>query len=71
VTDVPDPVAAGFAQSLSRPGGNITGLHQGGAEIHLKNIELLRKLVPDTACVAWIGWAGFTERMKSFEPTLN
>jgi hypothetical protein len=67
VTDVPDPVAAGFAKSLARPGGNITGLHQGGAEIMLKNIDLLRKLVPGASCVAWVGWAGLVERIKSFE----
>ena len=67
VTDVQDPVAAGFAKSLARPGGNITGLHQGGAEITVKNIEMLRKLVPDASCVAWWGWAGFAERIRAFE----
>lgn len=67
VTDVPDPVAAGFARSLARPGGNITGLHQGGAEIALKNVELLRRLVPSASCAAWIGWAGLQERIRSFE----
>src|SRR5688572_17696248 len=67
VTDVQDPVAAGFAKTLSRPGGNITGLHQGGAEITVKNIEMLRKLVPGASCVAWLGWAGFAERIRAFE----
>lgn len=67
VTDVSDPVAAGFAKTLARPGGNITGLHQGGAEITIKNIEMLRKLVPGASCVAWWGWAGLAERMRAFE----
>jgi len=67
VTDVQDPVAAGFAKTLARPGGNITGLHQGGAEITIKNIEMLRKLVPGASCVAWWGWAGFAERIRAFE----
>jgi putative ABC transport system substrate-binding protein len=67
VTDVQDPVAAGFANTLARPGGNITGLHQGGAEITNKNIEMLRKLVPDATGVAWWGWAGLVERIKAFE----
>ena len=46
VTNVADPVALGFAKSLSRPGGNITGLSQGGAETAVKMVDLLRALVP-------------------------
>ena len=46
VTSVGDPVAAGFAQSLSRPGGNITGISQGSSEIVPKQLELLRAAVP-------------------------
>jgi putative ABC transport system substrate-binding protein len=46
VTTVADPVAAGFARSLRRPGGNITGLSQGIAETSAKTMELLKLLVP-------------------------
>ena len=46
VTSVADPVLQGFAKSLSRPGGNITGLSQGGAETAVKMVDLLRALVP-------------------------
>ena len=67
VTDVPDPVASGYAQSLAHPGGNITGLHGGGAEKSLKTIELFRKVAPGLSCVAWIGWAGLPDSAKSFE----
>ena len=48
-----DPVRGGLAQSLSRPGGNITGLATsvpGG--ISEKNIEILRELVPGAAKIA-------------------
>lgn len=46
VTTVGDPVAAGFAQSLARPGANITGVSQGKSEIVPKQIEVLRAAVP-------------------------
>ena len=41
-----DPVAMGFAQSLARPGGRITGISILGAELIGKHIELLKELVP-------------------------
>jgi putative ABC transport system substrate-binding protein len=56
VTAVYDPVAHGFARSLARPGGNITGLHLGAAEVALKSAETLKRLMPDLSCIVWIGW---------------
>ena len=41
-----DPVAAGLAASLSRPGGNVTGLSQLKPEITPKYLELLKELQP-------------------------
>jgi putative tryptophan/tyrosine transport system substrate-binding protein len=41
-----DPVAAGYAQSYSRPGGNITGLFLDSPDLAGKWIELLRSIVP-------------------------
>lgn len=46
VTGVGDPVGAGFAASLARPGGNITGLSYAIEESAIKQLELLRQLVP-------------------------
>jgi putative ABC transport system substrate-binding protein len=43
---IPDPVGAGFAQSLRRPGGNVTGLSTGSHEIWPIVIGLLRTLRP-------------------------
>jgi len=43
---VPDPVGEGFAASLSRPGGNITGLSNIVTEVSVKHFELLRAAVP-------------------------
>jgi len=43
---VDDPVGNGFARSMARPGGNITGLCEGYAESSEKEIELLRAAIP-------------------------
>ena len=49
---VPDPVGEGFAKSLSRPGGNITGLSSIVTEVSAKHLELLRAAVPKLSRVA-------------------
>ncbi|MGH7674957.1 MAG: ABC transporter substrate-binding protein, partial [Gemmatimonadales bacterium] len=41
-----DPVNAGFASSLARPGGNITGLASQYEEIVTKQVQLLAEAVP-------------------------
>jgi putative ABC transport system substrate-binding protein len=41
-----DPVNAGFASSLARPGGNITGLASQYEEIVSKQVQLLAEAVP-------------------------
>jgi putative ABC transport system substrate-binding protein len=43
---VADPVGAGLATSLSRPGGNATGLSNQSEDLAAKLIELLRDAVP-------------------------
>jgi putative ABC transport system substrate-binding protein len=47
-----DPVKTGFVASLSRPGGNITGLSLMSVELSGKRIELLRELLPGLTRVA-------------------
>jgi putative tryptophan/tyrosine transport system substrate-binding protein len=49
---VGDPVATGLVQSLSHPGGNITGLTSISAEIEGKRLELLREVVPKISHIA-------------------
>ena len=46
VTGIGDPVGAGFARSLSAPGGNVTGLSYAAPETATKQLELLRELAP-------------------------
>ena len=46
------PVESGFAKSLSRPGGNVTGFAVIGVELSAKRLELLKELVPRLRRVA-------------------
>src|SRR5262245_18960535 len=48
----PDPVEAGFIDSLARPGGNVTGVTNLGSELGGKRLELLKEAVPKFARVA-------------------
>ena len=48
----PDPVGAGFVASLSRPGGNVTGLSSLNVDVSSKYLELLRVAVPKLSRVA-------------------
>lgn len=41
-----DPVGAGFADSLARPGGDLTGTSAAGEEVLAKQVELLAVAVP-------------------------
>jgi putative ABC transport system substrate-binding protein len=49
---IPDPIGEGFAASLSRPGGNITGLTTIVTEASAKQIELLRSVIPHLSRLA-------------------
>ncbi|MFO1108447.1 MAG: ABC transporter substrate-binding protein [Bradyrhizobium sp.] len=49
-----DPIAAGFADSLSQPRGNMTGVTLMAAELNSKRLEILRDIVPGLRRVAII-----------------
>ncbi|MGZ8259105.1 MAG: ABC transporter substrate-binding protein [Caldimonas sp.] len=42
-----DPVASGYVESYSRPGGNVTGLSNFGVDLTTKRLEILLELLPD------------------------
>lgn len=49
---VADPVAEGFAESLARPGGNITGVSNVGTVLSGKLLQILKDAFPTTSRVA-------------------
>ena len=53
-----DPVGNGLVTSLSRPGGNITGLSLQTTDIGIKRLELLREVVPSLGRLAILANVG-------------
>src|SRR6516164_67461 len=53
-----DPVGTGLVTSLSRPGGNITGVSLMAAELNAKSVELIHDMFPNVRRVAALGNAG-------------
>jgi ABC-type uncharacterized transport system substrate-binding protein len=47
-----DPVGTGIVASLSRPGGNVTGLSSQSRDLAGKRLELLREVIPDLRSLA-------------------
>jgi len=65
-----DPVAAGFVASLSRPGGNVTGLTMLAPELSAKRLEILKEAVPGATRVGILGYKpnpGTVEQLKAIE----
>jgi ABC-type uncharacterized transport system substrate-binding protein len=58
ITRVADPVRTGLVPSLSRPGGNITGLSFQPEELSGKRIELLKETLPGVSRVAALWYTG-------------
>ena len=63
---VPDPVGAGFVDSLSRPGGNATGFTGFEYGISGKWLELLKEIAPSVTRVAVIRDASLTSGTGQF-----
>jgi putative ABC transport system substrate-binding protein len=49
-----DPVGSGLVASFARPGGNVTGLSLPGMELRLKQLQLLKEIVPRLSRVAFL-----------------
>lgn len=62
-----DPVAAGFVESLSRPGGNVTGVHLRTEETAGKRLELLKELLPRLSRLAVLYDSSIPSGKRHFE----
>jgi putative ABC transport system substrate-binding protein len=68
---ISDPVKLGLVASLSRPGGNITGLSNLSGDVSAKYLELLRAAVPGLSSIAvWLNpenpsWQLFLAQIKT------
>jgi putative ABC transport system substrate-binding protein len=49
-----DPVVSGFARSLEKPGGNVTGFATMGSQVYEKRLELLLEAVPGARRIGFI-----------------
>ena len=49
-----DPVAAGLVDSLNHPGGHITGVTRMVVEVVAKSLEVLHRIVPNAAEIAFL-----------------
>lgn len=70
VTSAGDPVATGLAASLSRPGGDITGVSDVASTLSAKRLQLLKAAVPSLKRVAMLYNAsdlGMTLRYQAAE----
>ena len=68
-----DPIKRGLVASLSRPGGNVTGLtFFGGGALAAKRMELLNELAPKTTIIAVLqdpNWPGSAAELPDLEAT--
>jgi putative tryptophan/tyrosine transport system substrate-binding protein len=65
-TVVPDPVGAGFVDSLARPGGNATGFSQFEFGLSAKWLELLKEIAPGVTRAAVLREPGLTAAIAQF-----
>jgi putative ABC transport system substrate-binding protein len=57
MASVSDPIATGLVQSVSKPGGNLTGLSMFGPDLAGKRLQLLLEINPRIRSIAFLGSA--------------
>ena len=70
VTVSSDPIAAGLAKTMARPGGNVTGVASLFETLAVKHVQLLKEIVPRMQTVAMLLDPG-VPAAASFERTVQ
>ena len=65
VAIMPDPVALGFAESLPRPGGNVTGLANFFEELTPKQVQIFKEALPKAVRLAMLSDAEMAPLVQS------
>ena len=67
-----EPIGLGFASSLARPGGNVTGVSLHDMEMNGKRLQILKDAAPSASRIAWLtmraSWEGSA---GAFQPVLQ
>jgi putative tryptophan/tyrosine transport system substrate-binding protein len=70
MANIADPVGSGFAASIARPGGNVTGLATQAPDLQGKRLHLLKEAVPGLTRLAVVGdptEAGYAPTIEELE----
>ena len=70
-TIVADPIGSGFAASLARPGGNITGFSNTDPAIGSKWVGLLKEIAPRTDRVALLANPATASALQSLSSSIQ
>ena len=62
---MPDPVALGFAASLARPGGHVTGMANLFEELTPKQLQIFKETLPRATRIAMLSDAGMASDIQS------
>jgi len=68
---VSDPIGGGFAASLTRPGGNVTGFTDAEPEMGGKWVQLLKNIVPSTQHISLLFNPATAPPLKFYLPSIQ
>ena len=66
-----DPVAKGYAASLARPGGNVTGVFSLGAEQGAKQLEVMKEALPKVTSMGVLWDAFATDQLAVLDASVR
>jgi putative tryptophan/tyrosine transport system substrate-binding protein len=69
--NVADPITSGFAASLARPGGNVTGFANNNSALGGKWVQLLKELAPHTTHMALLFNTATGAPLQLFMPSIQ